>query len=85
MFHGPYWYLPKGIWRFILHGEQTGGLLISFATRFGHIFSSFHLSEGQKEGVAVIEQDLLQFECIARAAVDGASVAMQEIELLRIG
>ena len=26
LFHGPYWYLPRGIWRFILHGENLGGL-----------------------------------------------------------
>jgi len=85
LFHGPYWYLPKGVWRFILHGENLGGLLVSFATRFGHTFTSFQLADGQKEAVTVVEQDLLQFECVARAAVDDASVNLQEIELIREG
>ncbi len=85
LFHGPYWYLPKGVWRFTIRGENRGGLLVSFATRFGHTFTSFSLPDGQTEVVTVITQDLLQFECIARAAADDASVILHEIELTREG
>ena len=36
LFHGPYWALPAGVYKFSIDGEISGEIRLGLATRFGH-------------------------------------------------
>jgi FkbM family methyltransferase len=84
LFHGPYWFLPKGIWRLTLVGKNPEGLKITVAARFGIPVTEFALAPGQTEATFVVETDLKQFELIGRPLFRKSEVALSRIDLHRI-
>jgi len=83
LFHGPYWFLPRGVWRLKLHGSIRDNVALMIATRFGHKVAAFTLSEGETEGTFVSEHDLVHFECAGRALTDGCEISIERLELIR--
>jgi FkbM family methyltransferase len=85
LFHGPYWFLRKGVWRFKLHGAIIGAISFTLQERFGYHVLDFPLTEGQSEHVFILQHDLIHFECVARSAAEGARIELDRLEFTREG
>jgi FkbM family methyltransferase len=85
LFHGPYWHLRQGVWRFRFHGEVRGAVRFSVLERFGHPVADFAVEVGQFEHVLVIPRDLVYFECAAYAATTQAEITVDRLEFIREG
>jgi FkbM family methyltransferase len=85
LFHGPYWFLRKGLWRFKLHGNVTGTISVTLQERFGHYVLDFPLREGESEHLFVSHRDLIHFECVASAATEAARIEVERLEFIREG
>jgi FkbM family methyltransferase len=84
LFHGPYWFLRRGIYRLRLYGEVKGHLSITIAARFGHAVHQFELVTGETEKTFIAERDLLFFECIIRAK-GTSTIRVERLEFFRAG
>ena len=84
LFHGPYWFLPRGVWRYSLVGENPTGLKVTVAARFGIPVAEFTLEPGETEKSFIAETDLKQFELIGRPLSSQGSVLIERIDLHRI-
>ena len=85
LFHGPYWYLRQGVWRFKFHGEIRGAARFTLLQRVGHLVEEFLVRGGQFEHVLVIPRDLVYFECAAYAATTHAEITVDRLEFIREG
>lgn len=85
LFHGPYWFLQRGVYLVRLHGEIQGRITISVAARLGYHLLDFELSAEQCDTVIVVPNDVVQFECVARAASATAFVTLDSLEWVRQG
>ena len=85
LFHGPYWYLPPGVWRFKFHGNISGAVRFKLLERFGHPVLDFSLEPGESEHVFVMRRDLVYFECAAYAAANQVEVTVERLEFIREG
>jgi FkbM family methyltransferase len=83
VFHGPYWFLRKGVWRLKLHGAIKGAVSFIIQERFGYFVLSFSMTEGQSEHVFTVNRDLIHFECVARSATRQAEIALDRLEFIR--
>ncbi len=83
LFHGPYWYLPRGSWSVKLHGRITGTVLLRVAARFGHRIDDVILDAEHPQRSFVAHHDLPYFECVGYAASPEATVDVERIELIR--
>jgi hypothetical protein len=68
LFHGPYWFLRAGIYRVTLAGEVFGKLRLALTARMGHVCVAAFVTGQNPSFVAVIERDLLLFECVGTVA-----------------
>jgi hypothetical protein len=80
LFHGPYWFLPSGIWRLKFHGTLSGTLRFEILHRFGHRVLEFALGEGQTEHILVVPRALVHFECAAYVTSPAANVNIERLE-----
>jgi hypothetical protein len=85
LFHGPYWYLPRGVWRFRFHGEIRGVARLRVLERFGYPVHELSLQAGETEHVFVAHRDLIYFETAAYAAAGRVEVALERLEFIREG
>lgn len=85
LFHGPYWFLRKGVWRFKLYGAIRGAISFILQERFGYHVLGFPMKEGQSEYVFILNRDLVHFECVARSATEGAEIELDRLEFIREG
>ena len=85
LFHGPYWFLKRGRWRFKLHGRIRGAVAFSLLERFGYTVSQFTLESGAHEHILILRRDLVHFECAAYAASSDAEILVRRIEFIREG
>jgi FkbM family methyltransferase len=83
LFHGPYWFLRKGVWRLKLYGSIRGAISFILQERFGYRVLGFPMSEGQSEHVFILKRDLIHFECVARSATEGAQIELNRLEFIR--
>lgn len=85
-FHGPYWFLPRGVWRLRIFGENRSGMRLTLAARFGVVVSEHVMEAGCVECDVVAHEDLVHFELIGRN-INGSSidVTIERLELLRVG
>jgi len=82
IFHGPYWFLPRGQYRMQLHGKLKGGLTITIATRFGYPLAACRFADGATSADFAIERDAVLFECVARSETADAQLSLQRIEII---
>ena len=85
LFHGPYWFLKRGTYLVRLHGGIGGTLTISVGARLGYPELDFHLTGKQNEAVVVVPNDVVEFECIGRAASATADVVLHSLEWIKQG
>jgi FkbM family methyltransferase len=82
--HGPYWSLPKGIWRLTIEGESRGAIRCVIAERFGYEVTSAPISAADRTADFVVERDLTRFEC-AFWGEAGARLEIERLDWRRIG
>ena len=85
LFHGPYWYLPRGSWELSVIGRIETPLQIVIAENFGYPVVDFMATAERATHVFNIQNDLSRFEVIGRALGGVASFALQKIRLTRLG
>ena len=85
LFHGPYWYLPRGSWELSVIGRIETPLQIVIAENFGYPVVVFISTAERATHVFNIQNDLSRFEVIGRALGGVASFALQKIRLTRLG
>jgi hypothetical protein len=83
LFHGPYWFLQKGVWRFKLHGAVRGAIFFILQERFGYHVLDSSMREGQSEHIFILKRDLIHFECVARSATESAQIELDRLEFVR--
>jgi FkbM family methyltransferase len=83
IFHGPYWFLRKGVWRLKLHGTIQGAISFILQERFGYFVLRFFMTEGQSDQVFTLNRDLIHFECVARAATEHVEIELDRLEFIR--
>jgi FkbM family methyltransferase len=85
IFHGPYWFLPSGVWRLTIHGTNTSGIEIVVCARFGVPVTSVAMPAGTLDATFVAHTDLKQFELVAKGARGSSSICIHHLELERLG
>jgi FkbM family methyltransferase len=85
VFHGPYWYLPRGSWRLTVIGRLDTPLQIVLAEKFGHQVAEFSASPQQMSSDFIIANDLTHFEVVGRAPGGAVSFEIERIRLSRLG
>jgi FkbM family methyltransferase len=82
VFHGPYWFLPRGQYRIRLHGDLDGKLDITIASRFGYPMASCSFAHGAMESDFTIERDAVHFECVGRLTGSNSRLVLRKIEIV---
>jgi FkbM family methyltransferase len=85
VFHGPYWYLPRGSYRMSIDGDVQEAFKLVLAEKFGYAVAEFVVHDGQKEFDFVVPNDLTQFELVGRSMGDRAMFELRRIRLTRLG
>jgi FkbM family methyltransferase len=83
LFHGPYWFLRRGIWRLKLHGHLAGAADFVLQEAWGCPVLNFTLQDGELEHVFTLSRDLLNFEFFVVAASDHTRVSFDRLELIQ--
>jgi len=84
LFHGPYWFLPRGSYQVTLLGDIRGTLELTIAARFGFPVHTFALDSKIKSGIFAAEHDLIKFEVIGRASGSETSINLRELRVERL-
>jgi FkbM family methyltransferase len=85
IFHGPYWYLPRGSYDLLVIGQINGSFKLSIAEKFGFPIAEFAVSSESLSFNLIVENDLTHFECVGRADDGITSFSIQCIRLTRLG
>lgn len=85
LFHGPYWYLPRGSYRVTVDGEIEGEFSLAMAEKFGYPVEAFVVSAQTRSFNVVVERDLTHFEVVGRALSGRLAIGLDSIRFTRIG
>jgi FkbM family methyltransferase len=85
MFHGPYWYLPRGTYSIEVDGDIEGTLTLTLAEKFGFTVSTFNVSQDTRQFQVVVHRDLTKFELVGRVAQDSSKASIRKIRMTRVG
>lgn len=85
LFYGPYWFLRRGTWMLTIHGEIEGETEVLLVERYGQVALHQRMSAAQLQWQFINERDLTQFEVVARPVSARARVAIERIDLVRVG
>lgn len=85
LFHGPYWYLPRGSYRVSVDGEIGGEFSLVLAEKFGYPVESFVVSEHNRSFDVVVKRDLTHFEVVGRALTGRLTLRLNGIRFTRLG
>lgn len=85
LFHGPYWYLPRGVYRVRVEGTLEQPLQIQVAEKFGYGVTQAVLSGAGAHFEFVAERDLTHFELVGRAMGPNPAFAIDSLHVARIG
>jgi len=83
LFHGPYWFLRRGIYAVRFNGLIAGSIAITVTSRLGHPEFSFELGSGITEARVLVTNDVVLFECIGRVLSSNASIALRSLEWIK--
>jgi FkbM family methyltransferase len=85
IFHGPYWYLPRGSYRLAILGEIEAGFTLVVAEKFGYSIAEFAVSSDRHDFDLIVENDLTHFELIGRCGQGPVRFSIAGIRLTRLG
>lgn len=85
IFHGPYWYLPKGSYRLKITGKVAGSIRLVLAEKFGYPVAEFEVNEDKCSFDFVVDRDLSKFEIVGRSNGAIFEFEVQNFRLTRLG
>ncbi len=85
LFHGPYWYLPRGTYNIFVEGIFNDEVAFTIAERFGYRVADFVVSNHARSSQIVVDRDLTKFEVVGRSIHDKARFSLSRIRFTRIG
>lgn len=85
LFHGPYWYLPRGVYRVQLRGRLDSPLQMQVAEKFGYAVAQATLSGPDPQFEFVADRDLTHFELVARVSDRPPAFEIASLRVTRIG
>lgn len=85
LFHGPYWYLPRGSYQISVDGEIEGEFSLAMAEKFGYPVEAFVVSAQNRCFNVVVERDLTHFEVVGRALSGRLVIGLNSVRFTRIG
>jgi len=85
LFHGPYWFLSRGVYRISFIGSVDGELELTVAARFGFPTHVFNFNSKVRDGHFVCERELVNFEVIGRAIGQSTVIELNAIKIERVG
>jgi FkbM family methyltransferase len=85
LFHGPYWYLPRGSYRLDVLGSIEGQLNISVTEKFGYALVNGLISNSNTSFNFIADRDLTRFEVVGRSSGDAVNLRLSTIKLTRLG
>jgi FkbM family methyltransferase len=85
LFHGPYWYLPRGSYRLDVLGSIEGEFNLSITEKFGYALEGALLTSSSTGFNFVAHRDLTQFEVVGRSAGKEVDLRLSTIKLTRLG
>jgi FkbM family methyltransferase len=85
LFHGPYWYLPRGSYRLDVVGKLDGKFNLAVAEKFGYSVEAALISNTSTSFNFVAHRDLTQFEVVGRSVGEAINMRLSHITLTRLG
>ncbi|MFM7532739.1 MAG: FkbM family methyltransferase [Rubrivivax sp.] len=85
LFHGPYWYLPRGVYRVKVEGALQRPLQIQVAEKFGYGVAQAVLDAATPSFDFIAERDLTHFELVGRATGEDPAFEIESLLVSRIG
>jgi len=85
LFHGPYWYLPRGVYRVQVEGVLEQPLQIQVAEKFGYGVAQGVLDAGTPAFDFIAERDLTHFELVGRATGEDPAFEIESLRVSRTG
>lgn len=85
IFHGPYWYLPRGSYILSVAGQVHAGFKLVVAEKFGFPVAEFLVRQDRLSFDFIVENDLTHFEVVARAGEGPVGFLIEGIRLTRLG
>lgn len=86
VFHGPYWWLPRGYYRIAINGHVSSAFTLDICERFGYKTGVLELGPGNLTAEFPVARDLIKFELVMRPAHGKRLIAnISGIKLERIG
>jgi FkbM family methyltransferase len=84
LFHGPYWYLPRGVHRVTIEGTLFHPLRIQVTEKFGYAVADVTVSGEHPEFDFVADRDLTHFELVGRAGAEQPAYSILALRVRRI-
>lgn len=84
IFHGPYWYLPRGYYSLQFDGEIASRIQIDLTERFGYEVEQFHFDQKTTCVEFPVVRDLCQFELVCRAHRRTLGFTLRKLRLKRL-
>jgi FkbM family methyltransferase len=83
LFHGPYWYLPRGSYNITIDGDIAGEFSLTLAEKYGYQVEEFVVSAQTRSFNFVVQRDLTHFEVVGRALSGHLSFRLNSIRFTR--
>lgn len=84
LFHGPYWYLARGLYRVTIEGSIKGIIELTIAHHFGYAAATVVLTSERPSADFIVDMNLIQFELVCRPKDKEASVTLENIKIMRL-
>jgi FkbM family methyltransferase len=85
LFHGPYWYLERGVYSIFVDGVFSDPIEIIISENFGHKVVSFEVSNSCLKNSISIPRDLCNFEVIGKSVSSSSSFSIASIKFTLLG
>jgi FkbM family methyltransferase len=85
LFHGPYWFLPRGTYEILVDGDFDQPISLTAAEKFGYAVHGFTVTSDAKRFVMAVDRDLTHFELVGRAVGTSVSFVLRSITVRRLG
>lgn len=85
LFHGPYWFLPRGAYTMHVDADIEGEVSIAATEKFGYPVQEFVVSGPSRSFDFIVDRDLTHFEIVGRSAGEYARIRLDNICLTRRG
>lgn len=84
LFHGPYWFLPRGFWTLCIDGSLEGEISIILAGDHGKPVLELPFTNSITEQRFFLDHDISHFECIARVTGATASLSLRGLRFSKM-